>query len=273
MARFIEYSDDQLNQLLEDVHAGRIDPANLPLDLYLAIQDKLTGSLFAGFGGDFQKFEDDAVRLNLLEHYTHNIAVFSGAKTHQQVNDMTKLILNNEGIKRPFEDFRRDVLALDDPDSIGIFDNYNDNWLRTEFDTAFGQAQSGDAWADIQENKETLPLLQYKTAGDERVRTEHAAWNNVTLPVDDPFWKTHMPLNGFNCRCRVIQLEADEAPVTDQSKVKDLPDPDSPLFKQNVGINKTIFDETKHDYFKVEDRFKVDLGNNFGLPTPPKPDE
>jgi hypothetical protein len=38
------------------------------------------------------------------------------------------------------------------------------------------------------------------------VREAHRHWDNVTLPVDDAFWKTHYPPNGWRCRCRVVAV-------------------------------------------------------------------
>lgn len=35
--------------------------------------------------------------------------------------------------------------------------------------------------------------------------------SGVILPVMDPFWSTHRPPNGYNCRRSVIQLTAAEA--------------------------------------------------------------
>jgi uncharacterized protein with gpF-like domain len=39
-------------------------------------------------------------------------------------------------------------------------------------------------------------------------RPLHLAWNGLTLPHDHPFWKTHMPPNGWGCRCRVVAAVA-----------------------------------------------------------------
>ena len=37
-------------------------------------------------------------------------------------------------------------------------------------------------------------------------RTEHASWHDTVLPADDPWWQTHFPPNGWNCRCTVQSL-------------------------------------------------------------------
>lgn len=68
------------------------------------------------------------------------------------------------------------------------------------------QAQAAGRWKQIQRSKERLPYLRYLTVGDHRVRPAHKAWDNLVLRHDDPWWKTHFPPNGFNCRCRVVQI-------------------------------------------------------------------
>lgn len=78
--------------------------------------------------------------------------------------------------------------------------------LRTIFNTNLQTAYSAGHWEEIQESKVSAPLLMYDAVMDEATRDEHAAWNGTVLPVDDPWWQTHMPPNGWNCRCGVIQL-------------------------------------------------------------------
>lgn len=56
--------------------------------------------------------------------------------------------------------------------------------------------------------------LQYRTAGDDKVRPEHAALNGVTRPMNDPFWETYYPPNGWNCRCTVVQVRKSKYPLT-----------------------------------------------------------
>lgn len=41
-------------------------------------------------------------------------------------------------------------------------------------------------------------------------RKQHKAWNGLTLPADDPWWKSHYPPNGWGCRCRVIGVRRPE---------------------------------------------------------------
>lgn len=48
-----------------------------------------------------------------------------------------------------------------------------------------------------------FPLWVYRHSGAEHPRLQHLAWNGLTLPADDAFWRTHYPPNGWGCGCRV----------------------------------------------------------------------
>jgi len=50
------------------------------------------------------------------------------------------------------------------------------------------------------------PYWRYVAVMDDRTRPEHAAWHGTILPADDPWWDTHYPPNGWNCRCTVVSV-------------------------------------------------------------------
>ena len=83
--------------------------------------------------------------------------------------------------------------------------------LRTIFRVNLQSAYAAGHWAEIQENKAEAPLLMYDAVDDDVTRDEHRAWDGTVLPVDDPWWATHYPPNGWNCRCSVIQLSLAQA--------------------------------------------------------------
>lgn len=54
-------------------------------------------------------------------------------------------------------------------------------------------------------------LWVYKHAdGVKNPRPQHLAWNGLTLPKDDPFWKDHYPPNGWGCGCYVVGARSDK---------------------------------------------------------------
>ena len=82
-----------------------------------------------------------------------------------------------------------------------------------------------------------LPYLMYDAVDDNRTRPEHASWDGIVLPVDAPWWDTHMPLNGWGCRCGVIQM--DENDLADNGlEVSQHPDTETYNWK-NPNTNRT----------------------------------
>ncbi|HHV6210724.1 TPA: phage minor head protein, partial [Salmonella enterica] len=61
-------------------------------------------------------------------------------------------------------------------------------------------------YAQLMNSTDTHPFWQYVAVMDSRTRSSHAALNGLVFRYDDPFWKTHYPPNGWNCRCRVRAL-------------------------------------------------------------------
>jgi len=222
----------QIDKILKGIHSGSIDIDNIPNELSAFTYSELMTFVETGFGKLDTPFKSAKMDL-----YKGNISAFSGAKSFQEVKDLTLQTFNPDGSKRPFKEFKE--FAKD------INDKYNKAWLKTEQDTAFGVAQSADHWQDFEADKELFPMLQYQTAGDERVRSDHAGWDGITRPVDDSFWDTRMPPNDWNCRCSVIKLTEGT-----NSSLKGVPKNDSEQFSRNPGKEDFIYDEKKHPYFK-----------------------
>ena len=82
--------------------------------------------------------------------------------------------------------------------------------LKTIFRTNVQGAYAAGAWQQIQAQKDVAPFLLYDAVDDHRVRPEHKAWDGTVLPVDDDWWNSHYPPNGWNCRCGTIQLSEDD---------------------------------------------------------------
>lgn len=77
---------------------------------------------------------------------------------------------------------------------------------RVIYDTNLRSAHMAGRWSQMQETKAQRPYLEYLTVGDSAVRPEHRVWHRVILHIDDPFWETHYPPNGWGCRCTVRTL-------------------------------------------------------------------
>ena len=135
--------------------------------------------------------------------------IFSGMKTFHELNEAFPSLLDEDGSRKPFEQFLRDVQSIDE--------TYNGHWLRAEYNFAGASAEMAGRWEEFLEDEDEY-YLQYRTAGDDLVRPEHAALHGVTLPMKDSFWNTYYPPNGWNCRCTVVQVLKDKYPATDHAE-------------------------------------------------------
>ena len=83
--------------------------------------------------------------------------------------------------------------------------------LRTIYRANLRTARAAGQWDRAQRTKRALPYLLYQLGPSEEHREEHVAWAGTLLPIDDPWWTTHMPPNGWGCKCRVRQVSRREA--------------------------------------------------------------
>lgn len=82
--------------------------------------------------------------------------------------------------------------------------------LRLIYDVNMRMARAAGQWQRIQQTRDTHPYL-LRTLGPSREhRPQHVAWAGTLLPVDDPWWRTHYPPDGYGCKCRVRQVSRRE---------------------------------------------------------------
>jgi SPP1 gp7 family putative phage head morphogenesis protein len=216
-------------QAMRDLHAGKIKPEDLSPELLSAIAKELWSGVAIGYGDGIEK-------TNYATLLQKNIYVFSGFKTYQQLKEASLLLTDSSGELKPFSTFLQEVKAINQ--------TYNVNYLQAEYNNAIASGQMAANWDDIQSRKQVAPYLKYKTAEDERVRMSHRGLNNVIKKVDDPFWNTYYPPNGWGCRCEVIQILQGEE--TFEFDAPELP----AMFRGNVGKDGVIFPDT-HPYFNT----------------------
>ena len=131
--------------------------------------------------------------------------IFSGMKTFHELNEAFPSLIDENGNRKPFEQFLNDVQRIDR--------TYNQNYLRAEYNFCQASADMATKWEGFMQDGDRYNL-QYRTQRDKKVRPEHAALDRVTLPMSDPFWQEYYPPNGWNCRCTVVQVRKSKFPVT-----------------------------------------------------------
>ena len=171
---------------------------------------------------------DDAYITALEQNLFH----FSAAKTLAEVSELNRLFRESKG----YSDFRKKARAL--------LKVYNEQWLRTEYNTAVSVAESASTYRRLKAQVRIFPFWEYRTVGDNRVRLEHQALEGLTLPTDDPRWQKIMPPNGWNCRCYITPRMRHEAAELDMNTMRAQCDEylESPEWKrcetQGFGINR-----------------------------------
>lgn len=187
-----------------------------------------------GYGKDWK--EEIKKKESIAQKIDAHIYLFSGAKTYQQLLTMNELLVDDTGKLRSLSEFRTEVLK--------VHDTYNLTYLETEYRTTKRSAQAARQWQTFVSNSDLFPNLQYRTVGDKRVRDEHEKLDNIVKPINDAFWDTHYPPNGWNCRCRV---QSSDAAVTKATPKISL----DKGFANNVGKTGDVFDPEGHPFFKV----------------------
>lgn len=121
-------------------------------------------------------------------------------------------------------DFRKAVdRAISEGQSLGAFQNEFERivahygWVHNGapswraqviYETNLRQSYSAGRESQIEALKHLRPYGIYKHSGSEHPRLEHLSWNNLVLPLDDPWWETHTPINGYGCKCKKLSASA-----------------------------------------------------------------
>ena len=165
---------------------------------------------------------DNAVDVSLREVPLDDISVqrlkesnyvFSGIKIFHELNETFPSLLDEEGNRKPFNQFLNDVQK--------VYDAYNVQYLRTEYNFAQASALMAARWKKFEQDGDRYNL-QYRTMYDKRVRRTHRMLHNITLPIESPFWDKYFPPNGWNCRCTVVQVRKDKYPVSNEQEAMNL---------------------------------------------------
>jgi len=92
-------------------------------------------------------------------------------------------------------------------------------------------AYAAERYKQLQRLKKFKPFWRYRIGNSRVHREEHVRWDGLILSVDDPWWKTHFPPNGWGCNCYIEALDEidmrelgksapDEAPPDEIIRVK-----------------------------------------------------
>lgn len=174
---------------------------------------------------------------DFLEALRHSEAVFAAFKTHQQQTELHEQPTDEEGKLKSFDQFRKDT----EP----IIQEYNVNWLRTEYDTSVRRARFAADWKRFEKDKDLYPNLKWLPSVSVNKREGHRVFYNRVWKADDPFWNTNYPGNLWNCKCG---LTSTDEKIT-EGRTPSGHDKPEPGLDKNPGITGEMFTDT-HPYIK-----------------------
>ncbi len=87
----------------------------------------------------------------------------------------------------------------------------NSAQIATAFETSMATLYNAGKMSELLQMTDTFPSWIYLTRDDGRVRPNHQLMHRFIAEADDDIWGKIFPPNGYNCRCTVDGLTAEEA--------------------------------------------------------------
>lgn len=223
---------DWLTRHMEEaVRTGRLTDDYEDPQLVVEIADEFMKQLDLG-PGEVRTVMIEPEKLPVLIH------VFRGFHTHRQLRRASKDLLIADGTDfERWAPFKRKILKWA-PD-------YDLVQLQEEYDLARATVRSMENWKEAQTLKDVAPNIRFSSAGDDLVIAQDLALDGLIRPVDDAFWDTWWPPNGWGWGCRSTVIPERDEVNGDLASIE----PTEPMFANNVGKYGVKFPD-EHPYSK-----------------------
>jgi SPP1 gp7 family putative phage head morphogenesis protein len=186
--------------------------------------------------------------VELIAKLTTDAGVFSAFKNHAMQNQLVELLTNN-GQPVPWNEFKKEAAS--------VIDQYNVNWLKTEYNQAISNATMAKKWDGFVQDKELYPNLEYRAVKDSRTRASHAKFDGIILPIEHPFWDSHLPPLDWGCRCDAVSTDREvNKPADVVSALREVVNRGAvaPGFDNNPGKTGRLFSSTAGYYQNVDEK-------------------
>lgn len=164
-----DFSEEVLRRALLNIYSRDFHPATeIEINLFNEIWAKMDKAAKEGFSKSKAITPDEDFRNAILR----NNAVFSAFKVHRMQNDMARLLLDSNGILKPFDKWVQEVLP--------IASHQVRHWLRTEYDTAVIRAHQAADWQQFLRERDILPNLKWLPSTSIHPGADHRPfWNTI----------------------------------------------------------------------------------------------
>lgn len=230
-----DYSIDLRKLLEEALKEIHVDPGTeISRQLFEINNDPIQDALAQLFAEpEFGEVNRDFVR-----EFHYNTAVFTAFKSHAQTRTIVELLHDEEGRLRSFREFKK--LALK------VSKHYNEEWLRTEYNTAVRAARTAVNYRDALRTKHLYPNLEYLESTAKEKRQTHLRYVGTVLPIEHPWWDEHLPPSEWNCACSVKRTDKPVTPVPDEDEEDDI----APTFRNNPGKTAEFVKLKEHPFLR-----------------------
>ena len=139
---------------------------------------------------------------DMLGEAHNKVFTVAGAMKADLLADLADAVGKSKGLKQFQEDFKG-IVEKHGWDYNGDFDWRTRTIYMTNLRTSYAAGRL--------EQLQDYPHWMYKHSDlVTNPRQHHKAWSGLTLPADDPWWRSHYPPNGWGCQCRIIGIRRPE---------------------------------------------------------------
>lgn len=228
-----DYSID-LSKLLEEALREVYNDHRTPVSP--AVFEVNNKALQEGIDKVFEEFEFGKKNQAFVDEFKRNTSVWAAFKSHSQTQAMIDALYDEDGNILSFWAWRKKVKPI-----IG---KYNEEWLRTEYNTAVRAARAAVNYRQALETKDLYPNLEYLESTAHEKRLDHLGYVGTILPIDHPWWDDHLPPSEWNCQCSVRPTDKPETVVPlDDGTIR-------PTFRNNPGKTAQPVKLAEHPYIQ-----------------------
>ena len=235
--------DKNIESAAEDfarqIYDGKLHSRQIHFGMYNETAGRLIDAVMGSFGNAFGY---DSPANAALDFMQSNIFAFSAAKSMTEFEEFSRLLVEDGERIPSFNQFKKKIQSLNI--------KFNERYLAAEYTSAIAQGQMASKWMDFLQNQDAGEYLEYRTAGDERVRQSHKILDGKVFHKDDEILKRIYPPNDWGCRCTMIQVDAPSRrtpPSMFRQLEKSAKIPK--YFRNNVGMTGMVY-MNGHPYFK-----------------------
>lgn len=199
-------------------------------------------ALEAGINKGIAQVQYNKPNFKFTKQLRESAALFAAQKSWAQAKQLAEIASSKDGHQITWKEFLEQARPI-----IG---DYNERWLKTEFNTAISAARQASLWQEYEDSADLYPNLRYMASRAATPREEHKPYYGIVRPINDDFWVHHLPPSAWNCLCGVEQTDDEVTPLPENG-----PKPVKGL-DNNAGITGKLFSES-HPYAEAVNSHKI----------------